>query len=631
MADTAALLNQLPNELRSIGEKLPAESQALLVELVKRYNLTEDDVDAFLANRKQKDLTAENLVFFKSELQERPGADPGRRPTPTPGRAPTTSALAAVGMKRKAPTASLMSGFNALRGPAAAKTTSVEATTPSSKRPREDAPLSSVATEQMGEPARGTPDPPPKPVQVILKASLHDKLVPQPSSSSPQKLQDSDVILMGDPSLWTASRPGMAYAWMDESIAFRAEQQLSRRLLLEEELVLSTRAAANEEEVPLGIFGSTMQSEVVLVGQIMCDGMDGKLNERSLILQGPRRGAQVQLNIAACKHAAVFPGQLVAVIGRSGVSGDIFHARELVPGLPLIRAPTHIGTQSLHAVVASGPYCLRDSLDYSPLDHLLDDVAARRPQVLILQGPFLDANNVQVASGETRWPGKSTVLSYEELYSQHILPKLLHGLATLRKALPMIRIFIVPSLDEALCFHPLPQPPLDVGLCLDAPALKSASASFKGLGVDLLPNPAHLQIAGLRVSLCSADALSPLLKELVLRPAGRKKIEESFRLLLQQRTLFPVLPRDPAKVSEARAAALDFPDGCAPDLCVLPSAAGVPSGIVVDGTVFINPGQLCKAVLGTFAELWVLPPGDGPASSTAERTRVDIQKLTSER
>merc|ERR1719203_2275530 len=106
---------------------------------------------------------------------------------------------------------------------------------------------------------------------------------------------------------------------------------------------------------------------------------------------------------------------------------------------------------------------------------------------------------------------------------------------------------------------------------------------LKLLGVKFLPNPAHLDLNGLRVSVTSADALSPVLRSgLVLRPEERK-IEQALRLLQQQRSLFPVLPREPARVSEARAAALDFPGKVVPDVAIFPSVSGTASGMLVDG------------------------------------------------
>jgi len=267
-------------------------------------------------------------------------------------------------------------------------------------------------------------------------------------------------------------------------------------------------------------------------------------------------------------------------------------------------------------MIAAGPFCLRDGLDYAPLESILAHAAKERPEVLIILGPFLDANNLKVASGETCI--RQEPCSYEEVYVKQILPLLLRGLTPLRSTSPATEVFIVPSLDEVLCFHPLPQPPLDAQF-----SRNSVLEQLNRLGVQFLPNPAHLDINGVKVSVTSADALSPVLREIVLRPEG-KKIEEALRLLLLQRGLFPVVPRDPAQVCEARAAALDFVER--PDVVIFPSVSGTANGTVVDDTVFVNPGPACRpAVLGSFAELWLSPLG--AEKPLKERVRVDIHKL----
>lgn len=273
-------------------------------------------------------------------------------------------------------------------------------------------------------------------------------------------------------------------------------------------------------------------------------------------------------------------------------------------------------------IVAAGPFCTRDGLDYTPLEKLMDYALQRRPQVLALLGPFLDASNSRAVSGDMVLPGEQEPSAFEEVYADHILPMLMKGLRPLRAL--GIEVLIVPSLDEVLCFHPMPQPPLVASLGLD----KEQTDFFQRLGVRLLPNPAHIRVAGVNVSLTSADALSPLLREIVLRPEGRK-IEECLRQLLRQRTLFPVLPRDPPQVCEARAAAFDFTTDAFPDVCIFPSQCGGLSGSVVDGTAFANPGSLCRpAAPGSFAELWVVPPtGASEGLPFEQRVRVDVQKL----
>lgn len=365
-----------------------------------------------------------------------------------------------------------------------------------------------------------------------------------------------------------------------------------------------------------------------MCGRIVCEGLDGRLNERSMLLEGSQasaNGARVQLSVADCESLAAFPGQIVGVLGRSGgMMGNTFHAKELIPGIP----PAPVAAKNerpVRMLVAAGPFCLRGDLDYAPLEQVLEHAASQRPQVLVLMGPFLDAGNQKVMSGETCLPGSDEPCSYEEFYERRLLPLLRRGLAPLRQGPSPVEVVIMPSLDEALCFHPMPQPPLDVAL--EPLGLTDALQPLRRLGVKFLPNPAHVQVNGLRVSITSADALTPVLREIVLRPQG-KKIEEAHRLLLRQRTLFPAVPRDPAQVSEARSVALDFPDLLEPDVCIFPSLSGTPTGAFVDSSVFVNPGSLCRpAALGTFADLRVAPCGPAPDADGTRlrgRARVDV-------
>lgn len=309
------------------------------------------------------------------------------------------------------------------------------------------------------------------------------------------------------------------------------------------------------------------------------------------------------------------------------MTGATFHARDFLPGLVSEPAGVPSDDVSLHMMVVAGPYCLRDSLDFSPLEQVLRHAAREKPQVLIVMGPFLDANNQKVCSGETTLPNDEDgeVHSFQEIYTEHVLPMLHKYLQPLRRA--STEVLVMPSLDEVLCFHPLPQPAFDASL---GPGLESDHlAALKRQGVKFLPNPAHLRINGVAVSVTSADALTPILREIVLRPEGRK-IEEALRLLLQQKTLFPVLPREPAHVSEARAATLDFVEGVEPQLCIFPSVTGNPTGVFVDNTLFVNPGSVCRPmVLGSFAEVWLTPNSvsDGKSKPFGESVRVDIQKL----
>jgi len=386
------------------------------------------------------------------------------------------------------------------------------------------------------------------------------------------------------------------------------------------------------------------------------------LNESSMLLEALRSSsagapdappARVRLNVAACTTLLAFPGQLVGVLGRCSASGTVFHARDFTAGLP-VPAPKATpaaaaaaaaaeaaaeaasadekAAERLHLAVLAGPFCLRDTLDFKPLESALERAAAARPQALVLLGPFLDAGNQKVAAGDATLPADGEggePCDFEELYSRHVLPTLQRTLVGLRRKSPDTQILLVPSLEDVLCFHPLPQPPLDAMLApvLGAQALGQLKSAVPGL--RFLPNPAHVRLGSTVVTLCASDALSPVLRSgLVLRPE-EKKIEAALRALVHQRCLFPVLPRDPPQVSEIRASALDFPDHTAPDVCIFPSQAGLPSATLVGETAFLNPGAVCRpASLGSFAEVRLAPAtGSGGAASFQERLQVEIHKL----
>jgi DNA polymerase alpha subunit B len=631
-----AAKDELPGFVQKVSSSLPAEAHAALLDLYKTYNFKEDHLECFFINSAKSMLTVDNLPDFRHHLADeaskktgkasKPGQT-GTQPTPARSGGKLGGGIAGLlGGKRALP-----AGVNAALSQAQASASASQAsqqdlTTPDAKRPR--------GSDMGGVAAGATPEPPSK---VSVKSSVNENLKkPEQGSSVAAAAQ---IRLLGDRSLWMGKNGG-AYRWMDESIEDRATAQDEALSAMEGPILAAVRArpaarlslGEGETEVAAGTVGVASQAEVVLCGRLICEGLEGRLNERSILLEGSRlscNSARVQLNLSGCPHIAAFPGQIVGVLGRSGMSGSTFHARDFVAGLPprMPRAAPSADAQ-LHMMVAAGPFCLRDSLDYSPLEQVLAHAVRMKPRVLLLIGPLLDAGNLKVSSGDTVIPGETEPRSYEEVYTEHLFKVLARGIRPLRQAQPPTEVLLVPSLEEALCFHPLPQPPLDISLNLQSEAF---SLLKNNLGAKLLPNPAHLEINGLRVSTASADALSPVLRELVLRPPERK-IEEALRLLLSQRTLFPVVPRDPAQVSEARAGALAFPfaDGALPDLCIFPSAAGGATGTFVDGTAFVNPGLLCRGTLGTFAEIMVLPDraaqGGNPLK-LSERARVDILKL----
>lgn len=608
-----------PPKLQKVLDTFSAELRAKLLELFQRCPFDEHHFDAFQVNH--GDLNLETFAIFLEEV-EREAKEAEAKKAAKAAAPPTGSSAAKRARMGFMPQArNLPSAVGALLGRSSAPRSQLgpAVMTPDQKR-RED----------VDEAA--TPEPVRKPVQVSLKSSMNDSLhIVRPSAPLTGEQEAVQVEVLGDRKLWSGPRKG-TYAWMDESLDDRTAERDRRLVEMEAELAAAMQGRHPDETTVLGVVGRTSQAETILCGRIVCDGLEGRLNERAILLEGSRalaKGARVQLNCSACPQVAAFPGQLVAVLGRSGMTGTTFHARDFIAGLPLSPAPplpaAEASTGPLHILVLSGPYCLKNSLDYSPLEKALEYAAGASPDVLLLLGPLVDAGNKLVMNGDVELPDEGEPCTFEELYTQYVLPILHRGLQRLRRV-RNTQVLVVPSLEEALSFHPMPQPPLDVAL---SPIVSAARLDqIRKLGnVKFLPNPAHVQIGStLRVSVTSADALSPVLRSgLVLRPE-EKKIEKALRLLQQQRTLFPVVPREPAAISETRASALDFPGGLVPDICIFPSASGTPAGSLVDGRIFVNPGSVCRpAAMGTLAQVWVSDSSKG--ACLGDSVRVDIQSL----
>lgn len=595
---------EMPSILAKRIDKFSADCRAKLLELWRKYRFDDSDLECFEMNSGSV-IVLEKLVGFEQSLIEASREAAKKKEISIKRKSLGSSGLTSADVM----VASLGIKPTAARSSHASPSTQATSETPS-KRAREDASANSPSTSSVA----------PSGLQVKLKTSVGPSVDLGQLRSGPVSVE-----ILDDKSLTTGIRAG-SYAWMDETLGERAAARDQQLEALEDEVLQALRQRHSDKELIAGVIGVPSQTESILCGRVVCEGLAGRLNERSMLLEGSRassNGARIQLNVAECQLLAAFPGQIVGVLGRSGMAGTSFHARDFLPGLP--PKPDSRASGSLHAMVVSGPYTLRDRLDYSPLERVLEHAATAAVQALFLLGPFVDANNSKVAAGEPTISGEQ-VCSFEEVYAKHVLPLLAKRLAPLRAS--KIEVFIVPSLDDVLCFHPLPQPPLDVALSGSAPVPGGPVERLRNLGVQFLPNPSHLRLNGVKISITSTDALSPVLREIVLRPEG-KKIEEALKLLLWQRSLFPVVPRDPAQVSELRAAALNFPNRDVPDLLIFPSASGTAGGTFVEGSLVVNPGSLCRpAAFGSFAEIILAPQGSRSGSELRERLRIDIQQLS---
>lgn len=196
---------------------------------------------------------------------------------------------------------------------------------------------------------------------------------------------------------------------------------------------LEGRIVAAEEEAAAALgcdahpVAAAAQQPSLFVGRICCDAEGGRLNPQSLLLEGSQRssgGARVRLDVSRLPSFRLFPGQVVALRG-TNPSGHCVVAAQLLPGLaaPPARTPlaelsgfaSATGRRGLALVVAAGPFTSSEDLEYAPLGALLDYCAAQvpPPEVLLLLGPFVDAEHPLVRGGLLEE-------SFEELYALRV-------------------------------------------------------------------------------------------------------------------------------------------------------------------------------------------------------------------
>lgn len=588
-----------------IAATFTSDGQVKFLELVGKYGFDENDIEAFEVNIQGK-LTEAKLSEFGKNLEDQAATKMKKR------QARKQQEDLANSKKRK-----FQQGLGLQRSDKVS-TTSYDVT-PERKRPYGvPVPVPDANIEPPAADAAGvlTPDPPPRHAEVVLKTSLNEKLAGPPADGATAA---PEISILGDMSWHKHKDQQLPYSWLDDSTESRSDAADAHLQSLEKQVVQSL-CEKHGEDVQEGQIGVNSQAEVAICGRIVCE-YEGKLNEHSMLIEGSRgscRGKNIRLVTSECSEVVAFPGQIVGVVGRSSPSGHQFHARHFAPGIPLSVGQTSKDTgPSLHMMTAAGPFSLRDNLNFAPLETLFRRAMETRPQALFLLGPLLDVNNLRVQEGDCHAPGSNVNRSMDEVYMNYIVPLLARLSNELRQSSPHTKVMLVPSLDEALVFHPLPQPPMDLAMCLEGSPL----AALQRQGIRMLSNPSYIKVNDVSIAVSSADALSPVLRDLVFRSDG-KRIEEALRQLLLQRTLFPVFPRS-HPVSEANAHALSFPDGGVPEICIFPSAVMSGSGTFVDNCLFLNPGPLCRATFGTFAEV-VVHQGD---TSMQERVRVDIQKL----
>ncbi|PWW79524.1 DNA polymerase alpha, subunit B [Tuber magnatum] len=316
-------------------------------------------------------------------------------------------------------------------------------------------------------------------------------------------------------------------------------------------------------------------SEIIAVGRICCDTLDGRLSPSSVLLEASRKmgaGSRVRLKLDAVPSYSFFPGQIVAVKGVNA-SGEYLAVNEIldIPRLPyptsspsaLRETADHLSAGGLNIVVASGPYTTDDNLHFEALSEICNKAAESCPDVLILTGPFIDVDHPLVRTGDFDFDTQGRdVGPMEDLFCKIITPKIRRVQRSL--------VILVPSVRDIVSKH------------VSFPQEQFKRRQFDlPMNVRCLPNPATFSINEIAISVSTNDILFHMASQEINRnPRDTNPTARISKALIYQRNLYPLFP-GPSKEQLPRGAVgpnLDVPNlrladlvGVAPDVGVLPS------------------------------------------------------------
>lgn len=134
------------------------------------------------------------------------------------------------------------------------------------------------------------------------------------------------------------------------------------------------------------------------IGRIYSEN-DDKLQLHSTVLIGAdeHRLRSVRLNFSRMKRSyaqefSLFPGQTVMLQGLNP-RGELLYVDEIYTERSLTYAETPALNEDLYIVTAAGPFTSNTDLTYEPLNDLIAYCKIHKPDILILLGPFVDADH----------------------------------------------------------------------------------------------------------------------------------------------------------------------------------------------------------------------------------------------
>lgn len=384
-------------------------------------------------------------------------------------------------------------------------------------------------------------------------------------------------------------------------------------------------------------------------------------------------GRRIKLVLNELPEYALFPGQFVMVEGMN-TSGNKMIVKKLCEGVPSPLALTqpsklndlyygkHIGQQQgepLKLMISSGPYSCNDNLEYEPFRDLLYQAVVQDPvDVLIMNGPFIDANHPNISNGMAGFEENGI---YENVDPWTLfLMKISGVIEGFYETYPNtdLQIVLVPSLNDIHHDVVFPQPPFrdrvkggvkspffegENLFSLEIPSLFHGSKFEKC--VHCVGNPSMLTINDMVIGISATDVLFHLSKEeIAVRKQGTHRLEKVCEQLIKQQSFYPLFPASGESIPLDMRYADKWSMPLSPDILIIPSKLATFAKKLNNGTLALNPGQLAKGSSGgSYAKLTVYPvPSDklheAPPSASPEddlrvphhiagRTSVEIKRI----
>lgn len=308
------------------------------------------------------------------------------------------------------------------------------------------------------------------------------------------------------------------------------------------------------DDAAFGNAANQKTSEIIVVGRIVSDALEGKINASSLMLETSRRtgaGLRVPLRVESISFE-FFPGQIVALRGINA-SGEYFSVNEVLE-MPLLPASASLPSaidawnerlgvfeeqdakspsHALSILVAAGPYTADDNLAFEPLHALCEKAMTTYADTLILIGPLLDIEHPLLASGDFDLPDDLSVEPDKATLTDVFRILVGAPLRQLAREIPSITIVLVPSARDAVNKHV---------------SWPQEHFTRKELGLPkqakMVSNPIALSLNETTVGITAQDVLYDLRREEIVvgRPKETDILARLPSHLLQQRHFSPIFP-----------------------------------------------------------------------------------------